>query len=265
MGTLLLVHAHPDDETIATGGVMLRAHREGHRVVLVTCTRGEEGQIFTFDEAATRPRLGEVREAELRRACDILGVDRLEFLGYRDSGMAGTPSNEDPRCFHAAPLEEAARRLAAIIEEEHPEVVVSYTPDGTYGHPDHIKASMVTGAAVELLREAGDGSARLYWHAVPASSVAELRRHVGQDDEALTQMARIGGWPDAEISLEVDVRDLAGEKRKALEEHVTQMDPNGPFSTMQGQLMESALGTEHFVVVGDTEPPHRQARSLLGG
>lgn len=266
MGTLLLVHAHPDDETIATGGVMLRAHRQGHRVVLVTCTRGEEGQIFTLDEATTRPRLGEVREAELRRACEILGVDRLVFLGYRDSGMAGTASNEDPRCFHAAPLEETAGRLAAIMADERPDIVVSYTPDGTYGHPDHIKASLTTGAAVELRREAGDGALRLCWHAVPASVLRRLSELPDeQGDEAMAQMARIGGWPDAEISLEVDVKDLAGEKRRALEQHVTQMDPSGPFSTMQGQLMEAALGTEHFVVVGDTEGPHRRVRSLFDG
>src|ERR1700737_4682380 len=102
MATLFLVHAHPDDEAIATGGVMLRAHREGHRVVLVTCTRGEEGEIHNMDEAATRPRLAEVRTQELRRACEILGVDRQEFLGYRDSGMAGTPANDNPASFHRA-------------------------------------------------------------------------------------------------------------------------------------------------------------------
>jgi LmbE family N-acetylglucosaminyl deacetylase len=263
MSTIVLVHAHPDDETIATGGVMLRAHRAGHRVVLVTATRGEEGQIFTLDEAATRPRLGEVREAELRRAGEILGVDRLVFLGYRDSGMAGTPSNDDPRSFHAAPLVEAAGRVAAILEEERPEVVVTYTPDGTYGHPDHIKASLTAGAAVEMLKGSDGGSPALYWHAVPASAIEELRRRADPTDEAMAQMSRIGGWPDSEISLQVDVHDLTGEKWRALREHVTQMDPTGPFSTMQGQLMEAALGTEHFVQVGDTEAPRRQVRSLL--
>src|SRR5215472_4265314 len=104
MATLLLVHAHPDDECIATGGVMLRAHSDGHRVVLVTATRGEEGEIHNMDEAAVRPRLGEVRTEELRRACEILHVDRLAFLDYRDSGMAGRPSNQHPDSFHMAPL-----------------------------------------------------------------------------------------------------------------------------------------------------------------
>ncbi|HEY4028221.1 MAG TPA: PIG-L family deacetylase, partial [Candidatus Dormibacteraeota bacterium] len=149
MGTLLLMHAHPDDESIATGGVMIRAHQDGHRVVLVTATRGEEGEIHNMDETEVRPRLGEVRTEELRRSCEILGVDRLEFLGYRDSGMAGTPSNEDPRSFHMAPLAEAAERLAVVLREEQPDVVVTYTPDGTYGHPDHIKAHHTTLAGLD--------------------------------------------------------------------------------------------------------------------
>ena len=108
--TLLLVHAHPDDESIMTGGVILHAHRDGHRVVLVTATRGEEGEIHNMDEATVRPRLAEVRTAELQEACEVLGVDRHEFLGYRDSGMTGAPGNDDPRSFHRAPLQEAADR-----------------------------------------------------------------------------------------------------------------------------------------------------------
>ena len=89
MSTLLLVHAHPDDESILTGGAMLHAHRDGHRVVLVTATRGEEGEVHHMEEAASRPRLGEIRSEELLAACTILGVDRQEFLGYQDSGSAG--------------------------------------------------------------------------------------------------------------------------------------------------------------------------------
>src|SRR5215470_9601939 len=115
MGTLMLVHAHPDDEAVATGGVMIRAHENGHRVVLVTATRGEEGEIHNMDEASARPRLAEIRTEELLRAGEILGVDRQVFLEYRDSGMAGTSSNDDPRSFHSAPLGEAALRLALIL------------------------------------------------------------------------------------------------------------------------------------------------------
>ena len=111
MGTLLLVHAHPDDEAISTGGVMMKAKAHGHRVVLATATRGEVGEIHNMDEETSRPRLGEIRTEELKAAAEILGVDRVEFLGYRDSGMVDTADNKDPRSFHQAPLDEAAAKL----------------------------------------------------------------------------------------------------------------------------------------------------------
>ena len=114
MGTLLVVDAHPDDE-IGDSGAMMKAKAHGHRVVLVTATRGEVGEIYNMDEATSRPRLGEIRTAEMHAADEILGVDRQEFLGYRDSGMVDTADNKDPRSFHQAPLEEAAQRLAVFI------------------------------------------------------------------------------------------------------------------------------------------------------
>src|SRR5205807_5008094 len=144
VGPLVLRHAHPDDEAVPTGGAMLKASADGHRVVLVTATRGEVGEIYNMDESATRPRLGEVRTKELENASRILGVDRGEILGYRDSGMVRTADNEHPRSFHQAPLQEAAAKLIAILREERPEVVVTYAEDGIYGHPDHIKAHEVT-------------------------------------------------------------------------------------------------------------------------
>src|SRR5436309_7664002 len=122
MGTLLLVHAHPDDEAISTGGVMMKARAHGHRVVNVTATRGEVGEIYNMDEAASRPRLGEIRTRELKAAAEILGVDRQEFLGYRDSGMVDTDDNKDPRSFHQARLEDAAGKLSAFICEERPDI-----------------------------------------------------------------------------------------------------------------------------------------------
>src|SRR5947209_19859858 len=126
MATLLLVHAHPDDESISTGGVMMKAKAHGHRVVLVTATRGEVGEIYNMDEESSRPRLGEIRTEELRNATEILGVDRQEFLGYRDSCMVDTDDNQDPRSFHQAKLEDAAAKLAVVIREERPAVVVTY-------------------------------------------------------------------------------------------------------------------------------------------
>src|SRR5262249_44856817 len=162
------------EEAIATGGVMLRAQEDGHRVVLVTATRGEEGEIHNMDEAEIRPRLGEVRTEELRRAGEILCVDRQAFLDYRDSGMAGTPGNQDPRSFHMAPRAEAAERLAVLLREERPDVVVTYTPDGTYGHPDHIKANHTTVAALDLLEREGWRPAKLYLSAIPRRQMREF-------------------------------------------------------------------------------------------
>src|SRR5438034_7643798 len=167
MATLLLVHAHPDDEAISTGGAMLKAKSHGHRVVLVTATRGEAGEIYNMDEAASRPRLGEIRTEELKAASEILGVDRQEFLGYRDSGMVDTADNKDPHSFHHARLDEAAGKLAVFLREERPDVVVTYAEDGVYGHPDHIKAHFVTNAALALVWQAGIAIKKLYDNASP--------------------------------------------------------------------------------------------------
>jgi LmbE family N-acetylglucosaminyl deacetylase len=125
MSSLFLVHAHPDDEAISTGGAMMKARADGHRVVLVTATRGEAGEIHNMDPESTRPHLAEVRTKELEKASRLLGVNRGEFLGYRDSGMVGTADNDNPKSFHQAPLGEAAARLATILREEKPEVVVT--------------------------------------------------------------------------------------------------------------------------------------------
>src|SRR5437588_4407978 len=207
MATLLLMHAHPDDECIATGGVMMRAVEHGHRVVLVTATRGEEGEIHNMDEAATRPRLAEVRTEELRRSCEIFGVDRLEILGYRDSGMAGTGSNDNPSSFHMAPLAEAGERLAVIMREERPDVVVTYTSDGTYGHPDHIKAHHTTIAALDVLEREGWSPAKFYLSAVPRGFMQEMLRMAQETGMELPPGGiRILGIPDEEITTSVDVR-----------------------------------------------------------
>ena len=264
MATLLLVHAHPDDEAISTGGVMLRAHTDGHRVVLVTATRGEEGEIHNMDEAATRPRLAEVRTEELRRSGEILGVDRQEFLGYRDSGMAGTPANEHPDSFHAAPLHEAAGRLAAVLREERPEVVVTYTPDGTYGHPDHIKAHHTTVAALDLLEREGWQPAKFYLQAIPRDM---MRVFMERAREAGIEMPegsiRIIGIPDEEITTVVDVTDLVARKRSAFAAHVSQNDPHSPFQSMADQILEAVFGTERYVLARGFLGEERPERSLF--
>ena len=246
MATLLLVHAHPDDEAISTGGAMMKARADGHRVVLVTATRGEAGEIHNMDPESTRPRLGEVRTAELENAARILGVNRGEFLGYRDSGMVGTPENEDPRSFHQAPLVEAAVRLAALLREERPEVVVTYAEDGTYGHPDHIKAYHVTNAALDLIEKEGWRPRKLYYTAIPRSLMKAFMEQMPEEARQQGTGMTIPGTPDELVTTRIDVSDYVDEKRKAFAAHVSQNDPNSWFTTMADQIYKLAFGTEYY-------------------
>ncbi len=174
---LLLVHAHPDDESIGTGATMAKYAAEGAHVSLVTCTLGELGEVIPPELAHLAwdadGGLGEYRIGELAAACKALGVTDHRFLGgagrWRDSGMMGTPSNDWPGCFWRADVDEAARELLTIIEEVQPQVMVSYDANGFYGHPDHIQAHRVAWRAFEL----ADGLvSKFYATAVPKSVLA---------------------------------------------------------------------------------------------
>jgi LmbE family N-acetylglucosaminyl deacetylase len=153
--TLMTTHAHPDDETIGTGGLMAKAIQEGHRVVLVTSTRGEQGEIVVpeMDTPENHRRLGEIRAAELEAAMADLGVTEWENLGYRDSDMMGRVGNIDPRCFWQADLDEAAGRLTWLVRKYRPHVMTTYNAFGGYGHPDHIRTHDV---GVRAFERAGD-------------------------------------------------------------------------------------------------------------
>jgi LmbE family N-acetylglucosaminyl deacetylase len=153
--TLMTTHAHPDDETIGTGGVMAKAIQDGHRVVLVTCTRGEQGEIVVpeMDTPDNHRRLGELRAAELEAALGELGVTEWENLGYRDSDMMGRVGNLDPRTFWQADIDEAAGRLTWLVRRHRPDVITTYNAFGGYGHPDHIRTHEV---AVRAWARAGD-------------------------------------------------------------------------------------------------------------
>lgn len=246
MGTLLLVHAHPDDESISTGGVMMKAKTHGHRVVLATATRGEVGEIYNMDEASSRPRLGEIRTQELKNAGEILGVDRIEFLGYRDSGMVDTADNKDPRSFNQARLDEAAAKLAVLMRDERPDVVVTYAEDGVYGHPDHIKAHFVTNAALDLLEREGWGPKKLYYTAIPRSMMEAFMAQMPEEAQRQNTNMRIAGTPDELVTTRVDVHAYVDQKRKAFAAHVSQNDPNSWFATMADQIYELAFGTEYY-------------------
>ena len=192
---LLLVHAHPDDESINNGATMAKYAAEGARVTLVTCTLGEEGEVVPAELAhlaADRDdALGPYRTGELAAAMAELGVTDHRFLGgpgrYRDSGMMGAPQNDRPGAFWRADVDEAAAHLVAVVREVRPQVLVTYDPDGGYGHPDHIQAHRVATRAAELAADpafrpglgAAHRIARTYWNCVPATAAedafAELR------------------------------------------------------------------------------------------
>jgi LmbE family N-acetylglucosaminyl deacetylase len=266
MSTLLLVHAHPDDECIMTGGVMLRAHLDGHRVVLVTATRGEEGESHNGHGPLPASQMAEIRSAELEQCSAILGVDRQEFLGYRDSGMMGSLSNEDPTSFHQAPLAEAAARLAKLLREERPDVVVTYTADGTYGHPDHLKAHDTTLAALDAIMDEDWEPSKVYLHAVPQSfvqTVLEVARIAGIQLPPV--LAQIRGVPDADITTTVDVSDLLDRKLAACTSHPSQMHPGIPLATIAAQIFEVAFGIERFVMARGDLNGNRPERSLFAG
>src|SRR5689334_2600371 len=176
---LLLVHAHPDDESIGTGATIARYAAEGAQVTLVTCTRGELGEVIPPELAYLATggdRLGEYRITELAAACAALGIRDQRFLGgpgrWRDSGMMGLPTNDSPDCFWQADVATAAAELAKIILEVRPQVLVSYDENGFYGHPDHIQAHRVAGAAIRLAASTGYQVAKFYATAMPRS-VAE--------------------------------------------------------------------------------------------
>jgi mycothiol conjugate amidase Mca len=261
--TLMAVHAHPDDEAIGTGGVLARAAAEGIRTVLVTCTGGEVGEISPTTDVATG-RLAEVRERELRAACEVLGITHLELLGYRDSGMAGTDDNNHPDCFAQADLDAAAARLVRLVREYRPSVIVTYDENGFYGHPDHVNAHRIAVRAYDLAGDAAhdpeSGKApwsplKLYYTAISKSAMAEFWARLRSAGIELPGGAspesdgRDWGTPDELITTVVDVSGQVQQKRKALFSHATQMGPDVFFSKIPEKLFGELFSRESFQLV----------------
>jgi len=255
MATLVCFHAHPDDEVIATGGAMAKAHADGHRVVLVTATRGERGEVAP-DFLRPGEQLWERRVVELQAAADVLGVDRIEFLGYSDSGMMDTPTNDDPASFWQADVDEAAHRLAAILREEQADVLTIYDANGGYGHPDHIQVHRVgvraaALAEVERVYEATIDRDRM--RALLEAAVAGTAE--AGDNPAVTAMAEemlkdggpTMGSPGALITTRVDVSAWLTEKRKAMAAHASQIGPDSFFLAMPDAGFAMAFGSETFI------------------
>ena len=255
---LLLTHAHPDDESWSTGGTIAKYVAEGAQVTLVTSTRGEQGTIVVPElmhlGADQEDTLGDYRSGELRNAVATLGVDDHRYLGgegrYRDSGRMGTPSSERPDAFWQADLNEAGTQLAAIIREVRPHVVVTYDPNGGYGHPDHIQTHRVTMRAVELANDPKAGVhgepwnvPKVYWCGVPrelisremASLKLEEANHPYMWVDLDLNEYPDGVFDDSEITTEIDVSRFFETKRQALSAHKSQ-------DTVHGGLLVMATG-----------------------
>jgi N-acetyl-1-D-myo-inositol-2-amino-2-deoxy-alpha-D-glucopyranoside deacetylase len=275
---MLLVHAHPDDETIGTGATMAKYAAVGAHVTLVTCTRGEEGEVIG-DEHAHRAAqhddtLGEHREIELANAMRELGVTDFRFLGgagkYRDSGMMGTPDNDDPACFWRADILEAATDLVAVIREVRPQVLITYDDFGGYGHPDHIQAhraamyAAVLAAAPSFKPELGAPweIAKIYWSAFPKSYVREgieALKAAGDTSDFVSMNP-----DDIPFAVEDDVvtsvvhaEEFGEHKMNAMRQHATQISVEDGFFALSNNLGSRAMGIEHFRLVrGSTAAPY---------
>jgi len=196
MGTIVSFHAHPDDESIGTGGTLARAADAGHRVVLVFATRGELGEPVP-GVLAEGEQLSLRRTAETYESAKVLGVDRVEFLGYTDSGMIGLHTNDVPWCFWQADVDQAARRLAVILEEEHPDVVTIYDDHGGYGHPDHIQVHRVGKRAAELAGVSVVAQGTMNRDLMARAMARAQEMGVDVPADVAEELAEAGGDPEA--------------------------------------------------------------------
>ena len=264
--TFLAVHAHPDDEASSSGGLYRLLADQGVRTVLVTCTNGECGDALDGAKPDADHHDGDevakIRAVELDNAVKILGIDRLIRLGYRDSGMKGWPQNDDPESFWATPVDVAAARLAEILTEERPQVVMTYNEYGFYGHPDHIQANRITLSALAMI----DYEPTLYYNAIPNSVMATYRarweqeererreadaakgivREPQDDDDEEEQIDL--GTPDEQISAIVDISSVNGSKFDALEAHQSQIADSFWMKMGREQFIE-VMRSEWFVRV----------------
>jgi len=262
VATLVSFHAHPDDEAIPTAGTLAKAAKDGHRVVLVFGTKGEHGEVEEgfLDEGEA---LAERRVQETQRSAEILGASRVEFLGYVDSGMMGTPENDAPGSFWQADIEEAARKLAAILKEENAEVLTIYDDHGVYGHPDHIQVHRVGVRAAELA-----GTQRVYESTANRDAVQNGLREAESmgvempgdlDPDAFADF----GVTDAEITTEIDVTDFLDVKRASMRAHASQISEASFFLAMPDEFFARAFGQEWYIRRGPR--PEERETSLFDG
>ncbi|WP_112134259.1 N-acetyl-1-D-myo-inositol-2-amino-2-deoxy-alpha-D-glucopyranoside deacetylase [Glycomyces dulcitolivorans] len=285
---ILFVHAHPDDETVSTGSTLAHyAARPDVHVTVVTCTLGEEGEIrvphlaqLAADQA---DQLGGYRYWEYRNAVAALGVTDTHFLGgvgrWRDSGMMGLPANGHPRAFWGADVDEAAADLVAVLRDRRPDVLVTYDPDGFYGHPDHIQAHRVAMRAADLAADPGHGAGeahdvrKIYWTTIPRAVIkAQFAAFAGASDNPFAGAASVDDLPFGSPDHEIDACITAGpraaeQKRAAMAAHATQIAPGDWLDLLGDKLGDDAAAAEYYRLVkgerGPGEGPHGWESDLL--
>ena len=274
---LLLVHAHPDDESINNGATMAAYVARGAQVTLVTCTRGEEGEILVPELAHLASDkddgLGAHREIELAAAMKELGVTDFRFLGspeksWRDSGMVGTPQNSRPDVFWNCDLDEAARELEKVIHEIKPHVLITYDENGGYGHPDHIKAHQVAMRAAELAGENGWNIQKIYWNTIPVSVIEEgieAMKGTGTDFFGVEKAEDFPfAAPDDLVTTVFNGDEFVNRKMAAMKAHPTQIAVDGPFFALSDNLGFRVWGREFYRLVKGkkTAPFDQDGREL---
>lgn len=280
--TIMAVRAHPDDECFTLGGTLARYSDEGHRTVLVTCTGGENGEIV--DEELNTPenkaRLADIRREELMASVHILGITDVELLGYRDSGMADSPENEDARSFHKADMDEATARLVALVRRYRPDVLVTDNEEGSYGHPDHIMANRVTVAAYDAAADAAfhpqigppHRVAKLYYTAFAQFQVVgtwRKMRELGLEmpwrrDEESADSEPAWGLPDEEIDAQIDIHAYLSKKKASLLAHRTQIKPDMWMLTLPEEVFQGFMGYEVFRRIRSEISIHGKEDDLFG-
>lgn len=262
MSTLVCFHAHPDDEALSTGGLMAKASAAGHRVVLVTATRGELGEpkpgVLNDDEL-----LADRRVQELIDSCAILGAEAPRLLGYKDSGMIDEATNADPDCFWQADVNEAAHRLAAILSEVDASVLTIYDSHGLYGHPDHIQVHRVGLAAAEIV----GGELKVYESTVNRERALEGMQRmadVGQEGPSPEEMADFG-VSENDLAYFVDVSDHIGTKRDSMRAHASQIAEDDFFLKVPEEVFREMFAVEWFAETGRTNTGGPKPTELLPG
>jgi LmbE family N-acetylglucosaminyl deacetylase len=260
-GGLMAIYAHPDDETFGVGGTMARYAERGVPVTMLCATRGEVGEIAAGSDA-TPETLGAYREQELRDAMAILGVHDVRFLEFRDSGMAGTPENADPRALHNAPADAVVGPLVAAIRERRPDVICTWDASGGYGHPDHVAVHHHATAAFHAAADPSqypDGRApwptpRLFYTAFPIEEFGRIMaamRERGIDMPGFTDgngevAERPDELPRVEPNCIIDVTAYFERKMQAMLAHSTQITPDDPFMRLPEDLRRDFFGREYF-------------------